>query len=410
MNRRILIIVAGAIVVLGIIAALYFFVFAPGAKLDVDTTGSFGSSGDREPGEISDGGPIQGAGVVVAPRLMRITDGPVAKGAVAIYIPPAVISSSTTTATSTQQTAPADVEVRYIERESGNVFSFLVHDRLQTRISNRTLPGVQEASWTSDGKRAFAQFLTRASGGAEHVDTYSLSANGDDDGYFMEQGLEQVIVNGTSTVFSLLPSSTGSTGTLSAPDGTGSRTVFTSALTQMRAAFSGADLVMTTKASATADGYAFLVNRTSGSFSRLLGPFKGLTSLADPTGRSVLFSYMDKGKLYTQVLNIAAHTVTPLPLATLSEKCAWSADGRAVYCAVPTSLGKNLPDDWYQGVSAFTDRIWRIDLDTRLATLLVDPSQVAEVTIDAVSLTLDSQSDVLIFTNRRDGSLWSYDL
>lgn len=410
MNQRILIIIASVVVILGILAALWFFVFAPGAKLVPDSD-PFGASGDRDPGATTDTGPIQGAGVVVAPRLMRIADGPVAKGAVAIYIPPATISSSaTSTASSTRETSPADVEVRYIDRQSGNVFSFLIHDRLQTRISNRTLPGIQEASWASDGKQAFARFLSRGSDGSEYVDTYALPANGEEGGYFLEQRLEQVIVQGTSTVFSLLPSSTGSIGTVSGLSGSGSRTVFTSALSQLRVGFSGNDFVATTKASASMDGYAFLVSRANGSFTRLLGPFKGLSALPDPTGTSVLFSYADRGKLYTQVLNIATRTVTPLPLVTLSEKCTWSVDGRTLYCGVPTAVSASLPDDWYQGAYSFTDRLWRIDLDTRLATLLVDPNQVAEVTIDAVALTIDRQSDVVIFTNKRDGSLWSYDL
>ena len=411
MQKRILLIVASIIVVLGIFAALWFFVLAPGANLAVDPGGAFPGSGDRDPGDTTlDTGPVQGAGTVVAPRLMRITDGPVAKGAVAIYIPPVTVSSSTSTATSTLSEAPADVEVRYVDRKSGNVFSFLVHDRLLTRVSNRTLPGVQEVSWTSDGKLAFARFLTRGTDGEDRIDTYALPATGEEGGYFLEQGIEQVVVRGTSTVFSLLPSTSGSIGTFSAPDGAGSRTVFSSPLSMMRAAFSGGNLVMTSKAAATMDGYAFLVNAADGSFTRLLGPFMGLTSLADPTGAALLFSYVDQGRLYTQVLTIASRTVTPLPLATLSDKCAWSPDGRAVYCAVPTALSKNLPDDWYQGAYAFTDRLWRIDLDTRLATLLVDPNQVAQVTIDAVALTLDSTADVLIFTNKRDGSLWSYDL
>ncbi|KND46881.1 MAG: hypothetical protein AB199_00415 [Parcubacteria bacterium C7867-004] len=411
MNRRVLIIIAGVIVILGLVAALWFFVFAPGAKLNVDVT-PFTPSGDRAPDDSTDVGPVQGAGVVVAPRLLRITDGPVAKGVAAIYLPPVIISSSaTSTATSSQESKPAEVEVRYIERQSGNVFSFLVHDRLLTRISNRTLPGVQEAAWTSDGKRAFAQFLTRANDGTEHVDTYSLPTDGsENDGYFLEQNLSQIIVRGTSTVFSLLPSSNGSTGTVSAPDGTGTATVFTSALAQLRASFSGGDFVLATKASKELDGYAFLVSRANGSFVRLLGPLRGLTTLADPTGTSVLFSYVDKGTLYTQIMNIATRTVTPLPLATIADKCAWEAGGRGVYCGVPTTLSKASPDDWYQGAYAFTDRLWRVDLDTRLATLIVDPLQVGDVEIDAVALTVDRESDVLIFTNQRDGSLWSYDL
>ena len=70
----------------------------------------------------------------------------------------------------------------------------------------------------------------------------------------------------------------------------------------------------------------------------------------------------------------------------------------------------NLPDDWYQGATSFTDRIWRIDLTTRLATLVVDPSQAGNVNIDAVNLTIDPNSQVLVFRNKKDSSLWAYSL
>lgn len=411
MRKRILLIVAGIIVILGIVLGIYFFVFAPGATLEVGVPNPFGQSGDRPDTESpASEGPVRGAGTVLAPRLMRITEGPVAKGVVARYIPETIVSSSaTSTASSTRETVPSDVEVRYIERASGNVYSFLIHDRILTRISNRTVPGIQEASWVADGSRAFARFLTRNSDGTEHVDTYALMANGEE-GYFLEQNLAPVSVQGTSTVFSLLPTTNGSIGTLSSPTGSNARTLFSSAITSLSAQFSGGDLVATTKASAGLDGYAFLVSRANGSFTRILGPLRGLATLPSPDGSLVLYSYVERGKLYTQVLNLATRTATPLPLATLVEKCTWAPGSTSVYCGIPTSVPQNLPDAWYQGAEAFSDRLWRIDLNTRLATLVVDPGQVADIAIDAVALTTDSSGDVLLFTNRIDGSLWSYDL
>ncbi len=405
--RRILIIVASIIVLAGIAVGVYYFFFASGASLTVGVPNPFGSSDDRTEVEIlgPDGAPIQGAGTVVAPKLIRITEGPVAKGAVALAIP-AVTSSST--ASTTTEVSPADTEIRFVERQSGNIYTFRVHDRILSRISNKTLPGIQEAAWVADGSRVFVRYLTRAADGVEHVDTYALPADGGE-GYFLEQGLEQIVVGG-DTVFSLLPTSTGSVGSLSAPDGTNIRTLFTSVISRLRTEFSGEDLIATTKASSGLDGYAFLVSRANGSLTRVLGPMRGLATLPSPGGEHILYSFNDRGKLATQVLNLTTRTATPLPLATLAEKCAWTPTRDGLYCAIPTSVTGNLPDDWYQGAHSFTDRIWYIDLTTRLATLIVDPKQVGEVEIDAVALTLDPLADVLVFTNKKDGSLWTYDL
>lgn len=403
MNRRILVIIASIVVVLGLLGGTYFLFFNnPTLSVGVPSN-PFGSSSDRPATELlgPDGQPIQGAGTVVAPRLIRISDAPAGKGAVALYIPPVPAASST------EPDIPADTEIRFIERQSGNIYAFRVHDRVLTRISNRTLPGVQEAVWTTDGSRAFVRYLTRATDGTEHVDTYALPADGGE-GYFLEQDLEQVAVRATSTVFSLLPSTSGSIGSLSAPDGTNVRTFFTSAIARLRAGFSGANIVATTKASSGLDGYSFLV--TDGSFTRILGPLRGLATLPNQEGTSVLYSYVDANRTYLQVLDLATRNATALPLVTLAEKCVWEPGGRAVYCGVPTALAGNVPDEWYQGAKTFSDRIWRIDLDTRLATLVVDPGQVANVAIDAIALAIDSESDTLVFTNKKDGTLWVYDL
>ena len=69
-----------------------------------------------------------------------------------------------------------------------------------------------------------------------------------------------------------------------------------------------------------------------------------------------------------------------------------------------------LPDSWYQGAVSFSDRFWKIDVENRLASLLFDPEQLAEVRIDTVSPVADSVSRSLIFTNKTDGSLWLYEL
>ncbi len=405
MPRRTLIIIASIIVLLGIGVGAYLL-FGNRAELSVDAPGNpFGASDDRPASDLltPDGQPLEGAGTVVAPRLIRISDVPVAKGAVALYIPPVPA------ATSTDPSIPEDVEVRFIERQSGNIYAFRVHDRLLTRISNRTLPGIQDAVWTADGARAFVRYLTRSVDGSERVDTYALPADGGE-GYFLEQGLEKVSVQGTSTVLTLLPSANGSVATLLNPDGTNPRTLFTSPLAKLVASLSGSAVIATTKASSGLDGYAFLVSRTDGSFTRLLGPYRGLIALPNPSGTAVLYSYVDRNRTYLQVIDVSSRAVTALPLSTFAEKCVWTPGGLAVYCAVPTALSGNMPDDWYQGAQSFSDRIWRIDLATRLATLVVDPGQVADVAIDAVSLSMDPMSDTLVFTNKKDGTLWVYDL
>lgn len=401
MNKKILIVVAGVIVVLGLLAGGYFFFFA--GKVPTLSTGTptFTTAGDQTPIQTAASGPIQGAGTVVAPRLIRITAGPVAKGSVALPI------AGTSAGSTTEATLP-DTEVRYVERASGNVYSFLVHGRVLARIGNKTLPGALEVSWLPDGSRAFVRYLS-SEGGAEQVSTYALPATGGE-GYFLPANLSDLQVIDQNTILTLLSTANGSVASIAPLSGSVSSTLFNSPLSSITVRPSGRDFVATTKGTSFVGGYAFLVSGKTGSFSRILGPHTGLSTLPSPKGDLVLFSYVYKGKLFTSVISVSAHTVTALPVATLAEKCAWSSDSLSLYCGVPTAVTKNLPDSWYQGVDSFSDRLWKIDLSTRLATLITDPSTISGVHVDMDSLTLDSASDVVVFTNKADSSLWAYDL
>jgi hypothetical protein len=384
---------------------IYFFFFAPKSGKLIVSGNPFANTGSGQiaaNGTGTEGG--TNAGTVITPNFIKITDGPVAEGFVAtdVMIPGPVVG---TTSSSTPKVP--DVDIHYIDRASGNIYSYIAHARTLTRLSNKTLPGIQEASWLPNGSMAFTRFLTKDSAGNEHIATYALPQNGEG-GYFLEQDLSNVRVSST-TLFTQLSNSNGSVGTISKPDGSNVRTLFSSLISSLVVYPAGGSYFAHTKASSQMGGYAFQISST-GAFARILGPLPGLAILPSPSGKSLLYSYIDSGVLHLAVVNLVNHTATSLPLSTLTEKCTWASEG-TVFCAVPTSIDSStLPDDWYQGAVSFSDRIWKIDMIQRVATLVVDPSQIAKTSIDAVALTTDPKQDVLIFSDKKTGSLWMYDL
>lgn len=409
MKKRTLIIIASIVVVLGLVIGVYFLWFSDSAELTVsdDPFGGLGSG-------LVDGNGLEemstGAGDEVAPRLIRISNRPVAEGVAAV-----TIIATTTAAVETASGTPAlavtavtDTEVRFIDRASGNIYRFRAHERSLVRISNKTLPGVQEASWLPDGSTAYARFLQNA-GGGEYVATYVLPATGEG-GFFLEQGLVAAKVTGSSTLFTLLSGTTGSVGSVSRSDGSNARTLFTTPLSSLDVHPTRGNYFAHTKASAFLDGYAFQISAANGAFTRILGPLRGLSVLPSPDGSRVLYSYLERGGLRLAVYDVSARAATALPVATLTEKCVWAPDSSAVYCGIPMSLPQALPDYWYQGAITFSDRLWRIDMQERLATLIIDPRAVADVSVDAVALATDPAQDVLTFTDKHTGVLWMYDL
>jgi len=405
MRKRPLALIASVIVILGIVAALYFLLFADSAELIV-TDDPFAGTGSGLVGE-----PIieadAGAGEEFAPKFVRITDRPVAEGVIAINR----ISTTTTpveTASGTPAlatTAVTDTEIRFIDRASGNVYRYMAHERSMTRLSNKTLPGIQQASWLPDGSRAYARFI--GEGGT--VATYVLPVSGEG-GFFIEQGLAVAKATPSGSLFTLLSGPTGTVGSVANSDGTGARTIFTSLLSSLIVHPTSGSYFGHTKGSAFLDGYGFQINTASGAFTRILGPLRGLSVLPSPDGTRVLYSYLDRGTLRLAVLDVATRTTTALPVSTMVEKCGWSRDSLSAYCGVPLSLSSGLPDFWYQGAVTFSDRLWRIDMEERLAVMVVDPGTVADVSIDAVAIHTDPEEDILLFTDKHNGSLWAYDM
>lgn len=408
-NRRLFIIVIAVIVLIAIGIASYFLFFRQQGGLVTDPTGgSFGDAGDYtgggEPPEV--GQDQENVGEEFAPSLVRITEGPVAHGSLIL------LREKTVTITAANGSTTEDIvivpEVRYVERKSGNVYTYRPDERVLTRISNQTLPGIQEAIWTPDGATAFLRFASTNEGGRDIIDTYALGVE-TETGYLLEANLDQVLVTGTSTVVTFLPSTTGSIATAARVDGANPRTLFTSSLASLHLTPSVAGMTAYTKASAQTEGFGFLISSAS-VFTRLLGPYRGFTMLPSPSGKSIIYSYLSGQTVTAVLLDVATRTTTALPVAALPEKCVWSKDETAVYCAVPRSMVGTWPDSWYQGSASFSDRVWKIDIEAQNAVLVVDPAAVADTAIDAIALTVDVNDDYLVFTNKKDGSLWAYDL
>ncbi len=400
--RRYLII-ASVIIVLLIGTAVYFLFFTGGSA---GVTVATPSPGTTLPAAGQTGAPSTGgtgtttgapsAPVAVSARLVKISGGPVVPGE-------AVTDKKNSSSTSTPETL-----VSFIERESGNVFSYSTLSRTLTRTSNKTIPGVQSALWLPDASVAFVRYLSGAN--FSTVNTYALPSGGTG-GFFLSQDLSDTAVSSTG-VLTLASGVNGSTASLVRTDGTHSSTVFSSPLSSLRVSFAGKSQYLAfTKPSATLAGDAFLVD-ASGHFSRIAGPLFGLIALASPSGKWVLVSYSAGGALLTELANTATGEIVPLPVATIADKCVWTADDSALYCGIPVSppTGFSYPDDWYQGAVSFNDRVWRIQVSGRYAQLVLDFSKETGGSLDLIAPAVDPANTLLTFVNKNDGALWSYSL
>ena len=206
--RRSLAILAGVSVLAGIGVAIYFYISGNSSIVVAPEGGGLPTAGQGTfpiPGEEA-GGAGEGidAAIPVSARLVKISGGPGARGEAVVNVPGNASSSPETV-------------VSYIERASGNIFTYALQAQTITRTRNRTLPSVQSASWLPDASFAFVRYLSGE--GFSTINTYALPADGSlSGGFFLPQNLADIAVSSTSLLL-LASGADGSVASLAHPDG-----------------------------------------------------------------------------------------------------------------------------------------------------------------------------------------------
>ncbi len=131
----------------------------------------------------------------------------------------------------------------------------------------------------------------------------------------------------------------------------------------------------------------------------------GLTLNPSPNGAFLLISETSgKGQLLPlTVYDVEKAIFNRLNITTLAEKCSFAGDLKKLYCAIPKNTPNGpMPDKWYMGAAAFSDRIVEVDLGTNQTIMLMED----EADIDAVLLFTSTDGRHLFFQDKKTNTLW----
>lgn len=339
--------------------------------------------------------------------------------------------------------------LRWIDRGTGHIYQAYGDNTAINEISAMTVPMIYDSYWNTDANAFIFQSLTENSDKVTNfyaqltalpatvvATTSSASATSSVNVNQSESQGIQYTLNGSplsagtlaiavspatgktsaNQVFTLVSDGNGgSAGFVSNFDGSKKTQIFDTPLTQLNVQWPTANIIaLTTKGTASEPGFLYFVNPTTGTFTKIIGGLNGLSALVNPDGTEVLYSRANQAGngIITSVYNLTTGTSQNLPFDTLAEKCVWSTlQTTDLYCAIPENIpSASYPDAWYQGTMSFDDSIWEIDTITGDVHELVDLTKTSGQDIDAENLQLDSQEDFLYFINKKDLSLWSFDL
>lgn len=303
--------------------------------------------------------------------------------------------------------------VHFAELGTGHLYAYDPNIGTSTRLSGTTVPRTIDATWSPDGTRVVLTTQGDA-GSVRHFLATLIPAdagNGTTSASTTPRGdarLETIELDRTAENFSFstdgvslyftLPTNSGSAGYAYDPETGAHEMRFTSSLRDIRVAWNPTPVAYAAP-SAEADGYAFRPETGE----RLAGGMPGLMVMS--AGETLVFSYVGEDGL---VSHAGAVDGTPLALTVFPEKCvADPLASNVLWCAAPTELPRGTyPDAWYQGVAAFTDILWQVNLVTGHTSILSTLDTGTSAPIDATDIRIGMNSGLLLFINKRDGGLW----
>ncbi|TSC61688.1 MAG: Uncharacterized protein G01um101448_205 [Parcubacteria group bacterium Gr01-1014_48] len=318
--------------------------------------------------------------------------------------------------------------VRFLERKTGHIFETTTATNNLTRITNTTILKVQDVAWEMDGNSlilryegdssegagsgSIVSFYGKVVGASENTSGISSAGETTLEGIFLPGQIIGIAVSPDKKhIFTLNNTDTGAVGFTSNFDGSNKKEIFSSPLHEWQVGWpEEKTITITSNASAKTLGHVYALDAASGKMTTVLGNKKGLLTRMSPDGKKVLYSeYRSEKGIVLSVFDRSENTNTEITLNTFPDKCVWSTVNPVmIYCGVPKSpiLGTQ-PDDWYQGLTSFSDSIWSIDSATGAVDMIVDLETIVGKEIDVSDPFMDDNNAYLFFTNKNDLHLWS---
>jgi hypothetical protein len=136
----------------------------------------------------------------------------------------------------------------------------------------------------------------------------------------------------------------------------------------------------------------------------------GVDLLWSPDGTRAAVSFTDQQgghKIELALMNSQGGEFQSLGFATFATKCAWSADSKYLFCALPGNIPDTavLPDDWQGSNISTSDTFWKIEVANGKKERLVDPEKIGG-SYDILSPFLSEDEKSLFFINKTDGKLY----
>lgn len=317
--------------------------------------------------------------------------------------------------------------VRYIERGLGYIFETPLDTYSESRIVNEARSGIAEALWGNGGKSVVIRSIDDKNGDA--ITTHILNIAPQPTSFTRSTSSEPLKTDefslpyyipfmatsedGADKLFYLETGINAAAGSTATFKNTGVSSVFNSSFTEWLPQFPNQSLVtLTTKPSASVLGYLYFLNPKTKSVAKILDGINGLTTLTSHDGKMVLYAETKASGPELSLYDVSKKTTRALNLRSLPEKCAWgNKKTTMLYCAIPGSIpAGSYPDQWYQGLVSFSDKVVSIDTTNLSQQELFVTKALGAPALDIINPVLSTEDSYFLFMNKISGTPWVYSI
>ncbi len=365
---------------------------------------------DLKVGQLEEGPEIE-----TRPTLLKITPLPVSG---------ATLFDATREKIVYQETASGSVPVtekfigrfiRYAEKSSGHIYEVPFDGFVKSKITGTTIPGTEEVLFDNTANYAIFRYyddtVGRIKSFSGQIPTSSTEI-GRVSGEYLDDDILSISFSPKDAKIIFSKEEGVYTNIFTSDfNGKNKKQTFSSPFSEWLLDWPNENnFTITTKPSSYFAGFVYQIDAKTNAIEKISGNVSGVTYKEGSDQNKGLLGSAGKDSLVLYLLNKETGGATNLSIGTLPEKCTFSSNS-LVYCFVPNFLPSAVyPDDWYKGKVLFSDSLWAINLDSRAANKIVDISELAGEAIDGINLSLSDDNEDLIFINKKDLSLWLYDL
>jgi hypothetical protein len=336
-----------------------------------------------------------------------------------------------TTSTSTRESAAGIEEflatstvVRFQERATGHLFDVFEFIPTPEKVSNITVQKIYNTIFTNNVNEFLEQTPTFNSEQIKTVFAKNIPAQQSGTSTPQEQRLDQRDISTTISDFIFIKQTNKLIYSIKTGD---SSNVYTSDTQRNNEILIGnipfseftlepinnSYVLLQTKASAAAVGYAYTLNISTGVLTKFIGNVSGLLTKVSPNLNYYLYIESNQGRPITRGYDATTGITRRIGLDTIPEKCSFSEKNNAIlYCFGSLQYkSATYPDDWYKGKVFNDEDLYKIDLSTGIVEVVyVFGEEETLVDFDVIKPLTTFNDNFIVFQNKNDLTLWSIHL